>query len=91
MLFVALGSYAALAWLRGNQRSAVLGILAGMLIAFLYLLVSTSGEGSSLAQHIVALNLPWWSVSGLFAPWLGLVLALWFKGRRSRIANVAAS
>jgi hypothetical protein len=89
---VALGAFVLLRAWPGSVRSCSWGLSFGMLACALYwhasFASSMAGQPSatlSFAEAFTSTLLPvWWAAPNVFAPWVGLALAVWLTARRSR-------
>jgi hypothetical protein len=89
---VALGAFLVLRAWRGSLRSCSWALGLGMLACFLYwhasFASSMAGQPNStlsFGQAFTSTLLPaWWVAPNVFAPWVGLALAVWLTARRSR-------
>jgi hypothetical protein len=89
---VAFGAFVLLRAWRGSLRSCTWGLGLGMLSCFLYWHASSASSMAghpnstlSFTQAFTSTLLPvWWAAPSVFAPWVGLVLAVWLTARQSR-------
>jgi hypothetical protein len=92
LVAVALGALLFLRVLRGSLRSCAWALSLGMLACFLYWhasfassMASEPGSTLSFGQAFTSTLLPvWWVAPNVFAPWVGLALAIWVTAKQSR-------